>query len=238
MGRSWWDASHTHIHSWDDQRIRQSRAVHIYVEPELFDHGSLSADINGFYVTLDHCECPDFEKRRFPCKHMYRLAHEYGFFDLGSHIVAAQQVISTLPSYLQPVRPNQPRHLTSVDSVARSHRHTALALALLLGGLGAHLFYQRKPILGILSILSFPFCISVIIAPIVAIIYASTSDAAWRANNMPGGSSYGRDLPGMFLPKWNSMSADNKLTANLIGWCGVALVGCIEILWFLARLSK
>jgi TM2 domain-containing membrane protein YozV/cold shock CspA family protein len=58
---------------------------------------------------------------------------------------------------------------------------TAIILALLLGGLGAHKFYLGKPLLGIVYIL---FCwtfIPAIIAFIELIIYACTSDDDFEA---------------------------------------------------------
>jgi hypothetical protein len=234
MPGSWWDASHTHIHSWDDQRVRQSRAVHIYVEPELFCHDDLSANINGFDVTLDYCTCPDFDSRRFPCKHMYRLAHEYGFFDLGSHIMAAQQVISTLPSYSHyapPQTPNQAyqvQYPIPVDSAARSHRHGAIILALLFGGVGAHLFYLRKPLLAVLCIAGAWTCISGIVALIQAIAFASTSDAEWRATNMPSGSSYGKDLHRLLFPNWNKLTETTQCTLAVVY---VLVVSAIVVLF-------
>ena len=34
-----------------------------------------------YEVTLDSCTCPDFKRRRKPCKHIYRLAYECGYLD-------------------------------------------------------------------------------------------------------------------------------------------------------------
>ena len=33
-----------------------------------------------YVTTLDRCTCPDFEDRHMPCKHIFRLASELGFF--------------------------------------------------------------------------------------------------------------------------------------------------------------
>lgn len=35
----------------------------------------------SYKVTLDSCTCPDFERRRKPCKHMYYLASKQGLLD-------------------------------------------------------------------------------------------------------------------------------------------------------------
>ena len=41
-----------------------------------------SRNTNNIYITsLSNCECEDFKKRHFPCKHMYKLAYELGIID-------------------------------------------------------------------------------------------------------------------------------------------------------------
>lgn len=35
-----------------------------------------------YHTTLTSCTCPDFKERNVPCKHMYRLANELGYFSL------------------------------------------------------------------------------------------------------------------------------------------------------------
>lgn len=50
----------------------------------------VSADIKGhdgnvYHTTLNSCTCPDFQFRRAPCKHMYRLALEVGLLRSISH---------------------------------------------------------------------------------------------------------------------------------------------------------
>ncbi len=37
-----------------------------------------TAVINGYNVDLKECTCPDFSERRYPFKHIYRLAVELG----------------------------------------------------------------------------------------------------------------------------------------------------------------
>jgi len=36
---------------------------------------------NSYTVTLNSCTCPDYNKRKRPCKHMYRLAMAIGLID-------------------------------------------------------------------------------------------------------------------------------------------------------------
>lgn len=48
-----------------------------------FDSGNCIAEFEGssgeiYHTTLDDCDCMDCSMRRLPCKHMYRLAIEYG----------------------------------------------------------------------------------------------------------------------------------------------------------------
>lgn len=47
---------------------------------------------SGFYNTwISECECVDFRRRGFPCKHMYRLAHELGLYNLGNVVANASE---------------------------------------------------------------------------------------------------------------------------------------------------
>lgn len=39
-----------------------------------------SYGVNKYETSLDMCTCPDFEERRMPCKHIFRLAEELGLF--------------------------------------------------------------------------------------------------------------------------------------------------------------
>lgn len=40
-------------------------------------HGSYNPELI-YNVYLDHCDCKDFQERKLPCKHIYRLALEIG----------------------------------------------------------------------------------------------------------------------------------------------------------------
>lgn len=63
---------------------RLSRAQKINPDAVIsIDTSALSAEISGsdgwpYTVTMEVCNCSDFERRQQPCKHMYRLALELG----------------------------------------------------------------------------------------------------------------------------------------------------------------
>ena len=70
-----------------EQIRRQKRAIGKHCTPLSinFDNktGVFSASSSGTYqVTTTSCTCPDFIKRRKPCKHMYRLLDELGLYSL------------------------------------------------------------------------------------------------------------------------------------------------------------
>ncbi|WP_293726911.1 SWIM zinc finger family protein [uncultured Phascolarctobacterium sp.] len=76
-----WDAS---IHSKTDQikRINTSKQIKSKNVVDL-DAQCQTARISGssgelYEVTLDHCTCFDFDAKRGPCKHIYKLADEMG----------------------------------------------------------------------------------------------------------------------------------------------------------------
>lgn len=64
-------------------QARKERAAYgeltpIYVDIEL-KYGLFSGATDGKYrTTLHRCSCPDFKKRKVPCKHMYYLAAKCG----------------------------------------------------------------------------------------------------------------------------------------------------------------
>lgn len=73
------------IHQDIDQIKRMTFSQRIKAENITVNHISHSARIIGtedtYDVTLDSCTCFDFFNRQLPCKHIYRLAHELGYFD-------------------------------------------------------------------------------------------------------------------------------------------------------------
>lgn len=81
-----WDVS---VHSTTDQlnRIRRSTSVKIIS----YDSDSQTAIIAGsgkntYTTSFSTCTCGDFISRRLPCKHMYRLAAQYGGVDFSKHL--------------------------------------------------------------------------------------------------------------------------------------------------------
>lgn len=72
-------------HEAEEQIARQNRAT----DPSdilKLSKKQRAARIQGYEdvytTTFRDCTCPDFAKRRLPCKHMYALAYELGAFDL------------------------------------------------------------------------------------------------------------------------------------------------------------
>lgn len=68
-----WDGR---VHSRAEQVKRQQRAHQI--DDAVVDKAAQTGVVNGYAVTLDSCACQDFQGRRLPCKHIYKL-----FFELG-----------------------------------------------------------------------------------------------------------------------------------------------------------
>lgn len=73
-----WDKS---VHSTKEQleRIRRSKSVKILS----YDNETQTAKIKGsgivpYTTTFSSCTCGDFISRKLPCKHIYKLAAEYG----------------------------------------------------------------------------------------------------------------------------------------------------------------
>jgi len=85
------------IHNEADQIKRQRSALDKKLTPIEVDKEGKTCRIKGsgklaYEVTLDECSCGDFFRRRLPCKHMYRLAHEVGVFSLSEAPSVAQVV--------------------------------------------------------------------------------------------------------------------------------------------------
>ena len=79
-----WDTS---VHESDAQIDRQGRAM---TYPFSFDvdkssetaRFSSSSELPYYDTSLSHCTCMDFQGRRLPCKHIYRLASELGIIEI------------------------------------------------------------------------------------------------------------------------------------------------------------
>lgn len=72
------------IHNSPDQQKRIASAKKSACTPVSLDPSACTGTFKGSSGThttaLDHCSCVDFNRRRLPCKHMYRLAMELGAF--------------------------------------------------------------------------------------------------------------------------------------------------------------
>ena len=79
------DPDDVELHSKQDQLNRQKRALRLNVES--IDFETRSGKINGYDVSLANCTCVDFSMNQKPCKHMYRLAHELGIFQLSGTVI-------------------------------------------------------------------------------------------------------------------------------------------------------
>ena len=70
------------IHNSPDQQKRIASAKKSTCTPVSLDPSACTGTFKGSSGThttaLDHCSCVDFNRRRLPCKHMYRLAMELG----------------------------------------------------------------------------------------------------------------------------------------------------------------
>lgn len=96
---SFWCDEAAQMHADPEQIARQERARTVHLDTNLVDIATKSAAISDYAVSLDTCTCRDCALRRLPCKHMYRLAHELGAFDLGAmDLTRSQEVPKRLPS--------------------------------------------------------------------------------------------------------------------------------------------
>jgi hypothetical protein len=71
----------------EEQRVRQRNArkcVIIDIDVENQTATFKSSVAKPYSTTLESCTCHDFGMRKLPCKHIYRLAHECGKFDLDN----------------------------------------------------------------------------------------------------------------------------------------------------------
>lgn len=84
--REWpeWDQS---LHENDDQVNRQGWAMTYPFSFEIGKGGrsatfSSTSDLPYYATTLSQCSCYDFQNRKLPCKHIYRLAVELGVIEI------------------------------------------------------------------------------------------------------------------------------------------------------------
>lgn len=73
------------LHDDPEQVKRQKSALRLDVQA--IDTTTQTGKINKYDVSLTGCSCRDFQLRKKPCKHMYRLAHELGVFRLSGKVI-------------------------------------------------------------------------------------------------------------------------------------------------------
>ena len=70
------------VHGQTDQLRRIERALQETYNIKTFDEINGSAVFIGgggkYKTNLLKCSCPDFKKRKLPCKHMYKIAYDLG----------------------------------------------------------------------------------------------------------------------------------------------------------------
>lgn len=73
------------IHGQSDQKKRISSAQKAACTPVQVEQDNLCGSFEGghgaYSTTLSLCTCVDFNRRKLPCKHIYRLAMELGLID-------------------------------------------------------------------------------------------------------------------------------------------------------------
>lgn len=72
----------------DEREKREKKALSAECTPLSLDKEKQSGIFKGssgsYITTLEFCTCKDNARRRFPCKHMYRLAAELGIYNIGT----------------------------------------------------------------------------------------------------------------------------------------------------------
>ncbi|MDE7425209.1 MAG: SWIM zinc finger domain-containing protein [Lachnospiraceae bacterium] len=93
-----WSIWETSLHNEEEQIKRQKSATSSKCTPKKLDDnvGVFKGSSKDYITTLTDCQCRDYALRRFPCKHMYRLAHELGVFVLNSTVSSNENISSEL----------------------------------------------------------------------------------------------------------------------------------------------
>lgn len=76
-----WDSCSISEHQ--QRRMMRANASDIIIK-EIDKEARYGVFVGGriYRTTLVSCTCPDFKERKLPCKHMYRLASEFGLIEL------------------------------------------------------------------------------------------------------------------------------------------------------------
>lgn len=85
------------LHIDPNQLKRQISACTKKITPISVDTESNEGTFKGssskpYLTSLETCSCIDFNRRKLPCKHMYRLAFELGLFDLPGEVKTSNVV--------------------------------------------------------------------------------------------------------------------------------------------------
>ena len=88
-------AENKSLHADYYQLQRQQRALDLKLDS--IDVVNQTGKIKDYDVSLENCTCVDFERRRKPCKHMYRLAIELGIFSVDEEKVSDKLANSSPP---------------------------------------------------------------------------------------------------------------------------------------------
>ncbi len=109
-----WEIWPEEIHQDSEQLKRQESARKAETTPKDIreNYAIFKGSKKDYITTLAGCTCVDFNRRKKPCKHMYRLAFEVGAFSLESvdvdesintelRIGDAMKIIEKLPDSLQ-----------------------------------------------------------------------------------------------------------------------------------------
>lgn len=109
----WNSAWAAKLHQLPPQLERQHRACSSRYTPLNLSPDNSSGRFRGlendYCTTLVKCDCVDFQRRALPCKHMYRLAHEFDVFMLEDvehdsnvsrlmHLSQFKQLLERIPS--------------------------------------------------------------------------------------------------------------------------------------------
>lgn len=120
------------------KRISKAAKADITPLPGSLDAVNKCAKFRGehgtYTATLESCGCGDFLRRRFPCKHMYRLAHELEIIHIENVASDAKQIKAVKPTTTQ--RADAVSFCENV--INRSTEESALALKNLLSYRHAH----------------------------------------------------------------------------------------------------
>lgn len=88
LQKLWADTWGFDIHNSEAQLERQSRGAAAKYTPldlsPIYASGHFRGLETDYSTTLVKCDCVDFQRRALPCKHMYRLAHEFDIFMLDN----------------------------------------------------------------------------------------------------------------------------------------------------------